>query len=39
MTAYPFRWPEQYPHQPDVAAFHTRTVSRSMPALVAEVTQ
>ena len=39
MTAYPFSWPEQYPHQPDVAVYHTRTVPRSMPTLVAEGTR
>ncbi len=39
MTAYPFAWPERYPHEDDVAAFHTRVVPRAIPSLVSEATR
>lgn len=39
MTTYPFAWPERYPHEDDVAAFHTRVISRPIPSLVPEPTR
>jgi hypothetical protein len=34
MRTYPFTWPDRYPHPQDLETFHTRTVPRSIPALL-----
>jgi hypothetical protein len=33
MSRYPYAWPERYPHEKDLEHFHTRVISRSIPAL------
>ena len=39
MTGYPFSPPEQYPHQQDMATFHTRIVPRAIPTLIPQATR